>query len=75
MENLNVGLVYRGSYFASTQKWEEVLNGRDYVSSVTLLDINTVSQETLNTYDLLVNTYESYNDPDQIKLRRVVKKK
>ena len=69
MENLNVAITQDGLGWASTEKWKEVLEARPYVASVTLEKMSTVTQEELNAYDLIVNTYENWTSSSQSKLR------
>jgi len=72
MENLTIALTHRGqppSSNPATAKWKEILESRSYVSSVTKEHIDTVTQETLNTYDLVLNTPECGNSANQLKLR------
>jgi hypothetical protein len=72
MENLNIALTHSGQFpssYPSTAKWKEILEARSYVASVTKEHIVTVTQEELNEYDLVVNTDECINYPQQSKLR------
>jgi hypothetical protein len=72
MEKLNIALIHSGQYpssYPSTAKWKEILEARSYVASVTKEHIVTVTQEELNSYDLVVNTDECINYPQQSKLR------
>ena len=69
MENLNVYLLHRGKNWSFTAKWEEVLDGRSYIASVTKEHIDTVTQEELNAYDLAVIAYEVFDDESLSKVR------
>ncbi len=69
MENLDIAL-----FIGSTPQSDEIamkawLEGRDYVNSVTYEDMDDVTQEQLNAYDLVANCRSSGSGGDHQKLK------